>query len=331
MLTPKTSKAKKHGIGAQSNMYPIKYNKPAGPHRGCPVSALGGNGSLPDFLFGEDALAFLDKVEAFTVGYTEEQKIKYLLNRLCQNSFDTTVPYLGFSCSYQYLQRVIKQKLHYPQDCTKASLINGLRITSTPQDCHLDAPESSNDSRNSPESPNAPVAGSLNKVENPDSLASGVNQVSGVQYLAGEAQMECVENIFEPKESLTEAEPTKPPIIQEKYCEKKQDLDHEANYMMVLISKNKGTSLAAPIVLLSLDLLEPSPVDHNVRGKYLAKDDDVLLEVEMVGLHTFQKPLYICLNLCLLKIQKLPNPFHAMDLLKPREEMVTFQFLHQTK
>ncbi|KAJ9082116.1 hypothetical protein DSO57_1007448 [Entomophthora muscae] len=204
------------------------------------------------------------------------------------------MPYLGFSYSYQYLQRVIKQKLHYPQGCTKASLINGLRITSTPQDCHLDASGNSNDSRNSPEPPNAPIAGSLNKVENPDSGASGVNQVSGAQYLAVEAQMECVENIFEPQESLTEVEPTKPPIIHEAYCEKKQNLDHEANYMVMLISKDKGTSLAAPIILISLDLLEPSLVDHNIRGKYLAKNDDVLPEVEMVGLHTFQKPpLYL--------------------------------------
>ncbi|KAJ9072101.1 hypothetical protein DSO57_1030665 [Entomophthora muscae] len=61
--------------------------------------------------------------------------------------------------------------------------------------------------------------------------------------------------------------------------------------MEVLISKDKGTSLAAPISLLYLDLLEPSPVDHNIRGEDSAKDDDVVLhEVEIVGLHTFQKP-----------------------------------------
>ncbi|KAJ9056967.1 hypothetical protein DSO57_1026916 [Entomophthora muscae] len=61
--------------------------------------------------------------------------------------------------------------------------------------------------------------------------------------------------------------------------------------MEVLISKDKGTSLAAPIALLYLDLLEPSPVDHNIRGGDSAKDNDVVLhEVEIVGLHTFQKP-----------------------------------------
>ncbi|KAJ9081579.1 hypothetical protein DSO57_1013108 [Entomophthora muscae] len=60
--------------------------------------------------------------------------------------------------------------------------------------------------------------------------------------------------------------------------------------MEVLISKDKGTSLAAPIALFYLDLLEPSPVDHNIRGEDSAKDDDVVLhKVEIVGLHTFQK------------------------------------------
>ncbi|KAJ9071901.1 hypothetical protein DSO57_1032707 [Entomophthora muscae] len=148
-------------------------------------------------------------------------------------------------------------------------------------DCHLNASENSNDSRNSPESPNALIAGSLNKVKHPDSLAFEVNQVSEAQYLAEESQVECVENIFEPKESLTEVEPTKPPVIHEEYCEKKQYLVHE----------DKGTSLAAPIELISLDLLEPSTVDHNVRGEDSAKDDDdVLHEVEIVGLHTFQRP-----------------------------------------
>ncbi|KAJ9065111.1 hypothetical protein DSO57_1023211 [Entomophthora muscae] len=272
-------------------MYPTRYTKPAGhPHCG-PVSALGGNSSLPDFYFGEDVLAFLDKVETFTVGYTEEQNIKYLLNSLCQNSFDTIMPYLGFSYSYQYLQRVIKQKLHYPQGCTKTSPLNGLRITSTPQDCHLDASENSNDSRNSPESPNAPIAGSLNKVKHSDSLACEVNQVSEAQYLAEEDKMEIVENIFEPKESLTEVEPIKSPIIHEEYSEKKQDLDHEVNSMEVLISKDKLKFLATPIALLYPDLLELSPVDHNIRGEDSAKDDDVVLhEVEIVGLHTFQNP-----------------------------------------
>ncbi|KAJ9053194.1 hypothetical protein DSO57_1026673 [Entomophthora muscae] len=61
--------------------------------------------------------------------------------------------------------------------------------------------------------------------------------------------------------------------------------------MEVLISKDKGTSLAAPIALISLDLLEPSPVDHLIRGEDSAKDDEVVLhEVKIVGLHTFQKP-----------------------------------------
>ncbi|KAJ9089802.1 hypothetical protein DSO57_1009025 [Entomophthora muscae] len=61
--------------------------------------------------------------------------------------------------------------------------------------------------------------------------------------------------------------------------------------MEVLISKDKGTSLAAPIELLYLDLLGPSPFYHNIRGEDSAKDDDVVLhEVEIVGLHTFQKP-----------------------------------------
>ncbi|KAJ9066780.1 hypothetical protein DSO57_1006391 [Entomophthora muscae] len=61
--------------------------------------------------------------------------------------------------------------------------------------------------------------------------------------------------------------------------------------MEVLISKDKGTSLAAPMALISLDLLEPSPVDHLIRGEDSAKDDDVFLhEVEIVGLNTFQKP-----------------------------------------
>ncbi|KAJ9083450.1 hypothetical protein DSO57_1034629 [Entomophthora muscae] len=272
-------------------MYPTRYTEPAG-HPCCgPVSALGGNSSLPDFYFGEDVLAFLDKVEIFTVVYTEEQNIKYLLNSLCQNSFDTIMPYLGFSYSYQYLQRVITQKLHYPQVCTKASPLNGLRSTSTPQDCHLDASENSNGSRNSPESPNTPIAGSLNKVKHPDSLDCKVNQVSEAQYLTEKDQVEFVENIFEPKESLTEVEPTKSPIIQKEYSEKKQDLVHEVNSMEVLISKDKGTSLAAPIALISLDLLEPSPVNHLIRGEDSAKDDDVVLhEVKIVGLYTFQKP-----------------------------------------
>ncbi|KAJ9064103.1 hypothetical protein DSO57_1033857 [Entomophthora muscae] len=276
-------------------MYPTRYAKPEGHPRCGPVSALGGNSSLPDFYFGEDVLAFLDKMETFTVGYTEEQKIKYLLNSLCQNSFDTVIPYLGFSYSYQYLQRVTKQKLYYPQGCTKASPCDGLRITSTPHDFHLDASENSNDSRNSPESPNAPIAGSLNKVKHSDSLACEVNQVSDAQYPEEEDQVEIVENIFEPKESLTEVEPTNSPIIHEEYSEKKQDEVHEVNSMEVLISKDKCTSLAAPIALLYPDLLEPSPVDHNIRGEDSAKDDDVVLhEVEIVGLHTFQKPpLYL--------------------------------------
>ncbi|KAJ9060272.1 hypothetical protein DSO57_1032623 [Entomophthora muscae] len=210
---------------------------------------------------------------------------------MCQNFFDTILPYLGFSYSYQHLQKVIKQKLHYPQGGTKASPLNGLRITSTPQDCHLDASENSNDSRNSPESHNSPIAGSLNKVKHPDSLACEVNQVSEAQYLSDDDQVEFLENIFEPKEYLTEVEPTKSPIIHEEYSEKKQDLDHEVNSIEVLISKDKGTSLAAPIALFYLDLLEPSPVDHNIRGEDSAKDDDVVLhEVEIVGLHTFQKP-----------------------------------------
>ncbi|KAJ9064869.1 hypothetical protein DSO57_1025692 [Entomophthora muscae] len=37
-------------------------------------------------------------------------------------------------------------------------------------------------------------------------------------------------------------------------------------------------------------LLEPSPVDHNIRGEDSAKDDVILYEVEIFGLHTFQKP-----------------------------------------
>ncbi|KAJ9059098.1 hypothetical protein DSO57_1005898 [Entomophthora muscae] len=201
------------------------------------------------------------------------------------------MPYLGFSYSYQYLQRVIKQKLHYPQGCTKYSPLKGLRITSTPQDCHLDASENSNDSINSPESLNAPIAGSLNKVKHSDSLACEVNQVSEAQYLAEEDQVEFLENIFEPKESLTEVEPTKSPIIQEEYSEKKQDLIHEVNSIEVPISKDKDTSLAAPIALIYLNLLEPSPVDNNIRGEESAKDDDVVLhEAEIFGPHTFQKP-----------------------------------------
>ncbi|KAJ9090112.1 hypothetical protein DSO57_1005849 [Entomophthora muscae] len=201
------------------------------------------------------------------------------------------MPYLGFSYSYQYLQIVIKQKLHYPQDCTKASRFDGLRSTSTPQDCHLDSSENSNYSRNRPESPNSPIAGSLNKVKYPDSLTYEVDQVSKAQYLAEEDQMEFVENIFEPKEYFTEVEPTKLSIIHEEYSEKKQDLDHEENSMEVLSIKDKGTSLAAPIALLYLDLLELSPVDHNIRGGDSAKDDDVVPhEVEIVGLHTFQNP-----------------------------------------
>ncbi|KAJ9060175.1 hypothetical protein DSO57_1033716 [Entomophthora muscae] len=60
--------------------------------------------------------------------------------------------------------------------------------------------------------------------------------------------------------------------------------------MELLISKDKGTSLGAPIAYPSLDLLEPSPVHLNARGEDLARDDDVLHEVETVELHTFQKP-----------------------------------------
>ncbi|KAJ9070476.1 hypothetical protein DSO57_1007668 [Entomophthora muscae] len=201
------------------------------------------------------------------------------------------MPYLGFSYSYQYLQRVIKQELYYPQSCTKASPLNGLRSTSTPPDCHLDASENSNGSRNSSESPNTPIVQSLNKVKHPDSLDCEVNQVSEAQHLAEEDQVEFVENIFKPKESLTEVEPTKSPIIHEEYSEKTRNLVHEVTSMEVLIRKDKGTSLAAPIALLSLDLLEPSPVDHNIRGENSAKNDDVVLHgVEIVGLHTFQKP-----------------------------------------
>ncbi|KAJ9080931.1 hypothetical protein DSO57_1019740 [Entomophthora muscae] len=161
------------------------------------------------------------------------------------------MPYLGFSYSYQYLQRVIKQKLHYPQGCTKASPLNVTQCSY----CWI------------------------------------IEQVSEAQYLAEEDQVEFLENIFEPKESLTKVEPTKSPIIQEEYSEKKQDLVHEVNSIEVLISKDKDTSLAAPIALLYLDLLESSPVDHNIRGEESAKDDDVVLhEVEIFGLHIFQKP-----------------------------------------
>ncbi|KAJ9072377.1 hypothetical protein DSO57_1028236 [Entomophthora muscae] len=96
-------------------MYPTRYTNPAG-HPCCgPVSALRGNGSLPNFYFGEDVLSFLDKVETFTVGYTEEQKIKYLLGSLCQNSFDTILPFLGLVYSYWYLKSVIRHELFYPQ------------------------------------------------------------------------------------------------------------------------------------------------------------------------------------------------------------------------
>ncbi|KAJ9048510.1 hypothetical protein DSO57_1034430 [Entomophthora muscae] len=86
-----------------------------------------------------------------------------------------------------------------------------------------------------------------------------------------------------------EVEPTKSPIIHEEYSKKKQELVHELNSKELLISKDKDISLAAPIALLSLDLLEPSPVNHNIRGEDSAKDDDVVLhEAEIVGLHTFQ-------------------------------------------
>ncbi|KAJ9074988.1 hypothetical protein DSO57_1000929 [Entomophthora muscae] len=73
--------------------------------------------------------------------------------------------------------------------------------------------------------------------------------------------------------------------------------------MEVLISKDKGTSLAAPISLLYLDLLELSPVNHNIRGEDSDKDDDVVLhEVEIVGLHTFKEPPL-----------SLPEPFPPED------------------
>ncbi|KAJ9069625.1 hypothetical protein DSO57_1016627 [Entomophthora muscae] len=115
MLIPKTSKTQICNIGAHSNMYPDRYTDPAGhPHCGT-VSALGENGSLPEFCFGEDVLSFLDKLETFTVGDTEEQKIKYLLGSLCQNSFDNILPSLGLVYSYWYLQSVIRHKLFYPQ------------------------------------------------------------------------------------------------------------------------------------------------------------------------------------------------------------------------
>ncbi|KAJ9071269.1 hypothetical protein DSO57_1038644 [Entomophthora muscae] len=70
----------------------------------------------PIFYFGEDDFAFLHDVEKYTAGYTERQKIIYLLNSLFQNSFDTILPFLGFEYSYWYLQSVIIHELFYPQD-----------------------------------------------------------------------------------------------------------------------------------------------------------------------------------------------------------------------
>ncbi|KAJ9048555.1 hypothetical protein DSO57_1033919 [Entomophthora muscae] len=61
--------------------------------------------------------------------------------------------------------------------------------------------------------------------------------------------------------------------------------------MDVLISKNKGTSLAALIALLYLDLLEPSPVDHLIRGEDSAKDDDILDFIPSKSLLSLPKPL----------------------------------------
>ncbi|KAJ9066703.1 hypothetical protein DSO57_1006926 [Entomophthora muscae] len=269
----------------------IPISKPAGHPCCVPVSALGGNSSLPDFYFGEDVLAFLDKVETFTVGYTEEQKIKYLLNSFCQNSFDTIMPYLGFSYSYQYLQR----------------------------DYHLDASENSNGSRNSPESPNTPIAGSLNKVKHPDSLACEFNQVSEAQYLAEEDQLEFVENIFEPKKSLTEVEPTKSPIIHEEYSEKKQDLAHEVNSM------ESPLPLPEPLPPEDPGTAKPFPIRAGdcFKDEKVSEDDEALQEEKVVELLISQvdyKSLAENVTVPLLSLPKSLPPEEPSFILKPHNK-----------
>ncbi|KAJ9055298.1 hypothetical protein DSO57_1005403 [Entomophthora muscae] len=97
-------------------------------------------GSLPDVYFDEDLEAFLLDVEDHTASYTEKQKIIFLLNYLCQNSFDTILSCLSQGYPYDYLKRVFKRKLFYPQAQAKARPKKILETVTQPKDCHLESP-----------------------------------------------------------------------------------------------------------------------------------------------------------------------------------------------
>ncbi|KAJ9080844.1 hypothetical protein DSO57_1020690 [Entomophthora muscae] len=142
-------------------MYLTRYAKPAGlPHHG-PVSALGGNGSLPEFYFGEDVETFLLDVEDHTAIYTEKQKIILLLNSLCQNSFDTILPCLSQGYSYDYMKRVVLCKLFYSQDQAKSRPNKIFETVAQPKDCHLEASNLANINLETPTSTDKPISEKL--------------------------------------------------------------------------------------------------------------------------------------------------------------------------
>ncbi|KAJ9058249.1 hypothetical protein DSO57_1014288 [Entomophthora muscae] len=118
-------------------------------------------GSLPDFYFDEDLEAFLLDVEDHTAIYTEKQKIIFLLNSLCQNSFDTILYCLIQGYPYDNLKRVFKRKIFYPQAQAKARPKKILETVAQPKDCHLEAPTLANVNSETPTCINKPFSEKL--------------------------------------------------------------------------------------------------------------------------------------------------------------------------
>ncbi|KAJ9059958.1 hypothetical protein DSO57_1036083 [Entomophthora muscae] len=79
-------------------------------------------------------------MENHTARYTEKQKIIFLLNYLYQISFEAILPCLRQGYSYDYLKRVVKCKLFYPQAQSKDRPNKIFEIAAQSKDCHLEAP-----------------------------------------------------------------------------------------------------------------------------------------------------------------------------------------------
>ncbi|KAJ9072490.1 hypothetical protein DSO57_1027030 [Entomophthora muscae] len=112
-------------------MYPTRYTKPA-EHPFCgPVSALGGNNSLPDFYFEK-----MWKPSCLIQGY-----------------------------SYDYLKRVVKRKLFYPQDQAKSRPKKIFETFAQLKDCHLESLTLANINLETPTSTDKPFSEKLYPIE----------------------------------------------------------------------------------------------------------------------------------------------------------------------